>query len=215
MASDYRRDEFLVDYQNAWEGREQWAHAMKLLSQISIDNDSRVLSECIDYLQDLFHEEFVRTGIKMTARSLIRRSAEWHDRFGLNFDYSDLPLDRTFSRLGMEDFEHQNQILKLTVKFELLTTQQDLNEESQVMRHCVATYGELCWLRKLRIWRISIFPEDRDHDPLHDRLTMSVDEGRITEVSGYKNRPPNNQGGDFIRLFAFKYGLEIGSRIPF
>jgi hypothetical protein len=82
-----------------------------------------------------------------------------------------------------------------------------LIEEGRRMRHCVATYAEVCAAGECSIWAMEL------HRPggLEKRQTVEIDRhGVIVQSRGRQNRLPNQGEFDVLRQWSRDAGLSIG-----
>ena len=142
----------------------------------------------------------------LKARSLgalRRRMEEWHrvlrkQREICGSAWPGRPIPDTAYEVGSEQ-------KRAIWRFRQIKTGSDLFREGQRMRHCVASYRQLCLAGSLSIWSLTCeFPLG----VVNKAVTLEVRaDGTIAQCRGFANRLPHSNEVAMVKQWADDYAL--------
>ena len=186
--------------------------------------DPRQIGPLVDYLQyqkyqtvevefapgEWRREPALQPGLSMTGRTvdtLLRQVADWHDELGRASDMSDTPYrEPSFKGLDIER-RSASQARHWTIN--RLRNVSELQQESKVLHHCVASYHWSCVKGHCSIWSLQ---SSTDGMPYQRHITIELaKDGTIVQCRGLANRSPRADEWAIIETWASKAGLEIST----
>lgn len=162
--------------------------------------DHDQLTQLIDYVRYMKHESRNYNLKGRTLRSLLRQSDEWHEKSMF------IRGARFWTRSGLSDYLVERKTE--TVKIEELTGSKLLAEEGRSMKHCVATYANLCLTGQTAIFSLRKYSEGI----LTERLgTIEVNLAlkRIVQAKAKMNRKISDEARKHLDEWAYKNDLSV------
>ncbi len=146
-----------------------------------------------------------------TVSSILRQVEEWHKELGQDTSQPSL----SWRRSPLKDFRlvEGNKALgnmRVWTITELLTSRA-LFLEGQAMRHCVATYAQLCARRQTSIWSMQV----ENQQGRHRVLTIEVDLRKRTVCQARRkcNRLPQAAERHVMERWAAQEGLNVAESV--
>jgi hypothetical protein len=141
-----------------------------------------------------------------TFASMLRLMEEWHR--GLKSSKSGLTWSNSnFRPMMVEAPPSEPSELPRWWQFVELTNSKQLEDEGQMLRHCVASYASRCWRGACHIWSLR-FTQDNKARAV---ATLEIDPKAraIVQARGMRNRHPSGKPLQLIRLWADREGLRL------
>lgn len=166
----------------------------------------RDVIDVMDYLRVEVLERNHRIDLKhMLLNNLFRTIAYWHhelrNRRQLNAKNAALPV------LGIreERFEFNEKIYA----FHQIKFAKDLFEEGKTLQHCVYTYLRKCLSGRSYIF--SLREVDHKNESLKPLITIELNDNKIVQAKGKRNRYPNSMEMEMIRKWAAAHELKMAA----
>ncbi len=141
-----------------------------------------------------------------TFTSMLRHMEEWHR--GLKSLKSGLTWSSSNLRpMMVEAPPSVPSELPRWWQFVELTSSKQLEDEGQMLRHCVASYASRCWRGACHIWSLRLTQENKARAV----ATLEIDpkSRAIVQARGMRNRYPSGKPLQLIRLWADREGLRL------
>jgi PcfJ-like protein len=161
------------------------------------------MNDLIDFIRVAKAEDDGFTLKGRTLAALLRRMHEWHhalqkEQAICGGSWAGSPLPDIEYRAGRDD--------KLAIwRFRQIKTGNDLFQEGQRMRHCVASYKERCIKGEVSIWSLACeYPLGHFNKGVTIELRKS---GMIVQCRGVANRLPYANEAAMVQRWAREHGL--------
>ena len=169
-----------------------WCDVYNLLSEVDFENERELqIEQLMDYLEYMRYysenKDFSLNG--RTLESVIRAMEEWHETAIFLNNAKWLELSWEGDKIKEYKIEENGE----KYLFKELTSGKDLYKESEVMKHCVFTYTQSCYLNYCSIWSL----HKEANGTFEKYLTIEMQNNKVVQVRGKRNAPPNE--GD-VRL---------------
>ena len=176
-----------------------WESFLRILVNGGMFNHNKI-TELIDYTRETKRQNINYNLKGRTLQSLLRQSDEWHKRAILTRGI------QLWNSSGINEYKVEKKTE--TIAFEELTGSKLLSEEGRNMKHCVATYAQLCVSGKTAIFSLRKYSIGLLIETLAT-IEVSLPTRRIVQAKAKMNKKVSDEARKYIDVWAGKNNLDV------
>ena len=179
-----------------------WKSSFNLMCTVNWEASTFSLQEFIDYFEYKKYTEDPKYNLNhRTINSISRSIYRWHEY--TQYTKTKETLSLKWSGIVGQNLQITHKKILYVIK--QITSAQNLYMESEKMKHCAYSYLNGCVNGHTSIWSI----KKVINSIYKPYLTVEVRRNKIIQIAGIRNRRPNKEDYEVIKLWAHEVGFVI------